>query len=217
MRHVSLLIKPASSLCNMRCRYCFYADVSEHRTVNNYGLMTPELQEKMVENAFRTATESVSFAFQGGEPTLAGLEYFRRHVRLCKKYQMPGIRVSQSVQTNGLLLDDEWAAFFAENQFLVGLSLDGPKEIHDANRRDAAGKGTFSAVMEAGRLLKKHGVPFNILCVVDNTVARNANQVLNFFCKTDFSTCNLFPVWTNWILTGKRNRGFPHRRISDFC
>lgn len=107
--------------------------------------------------------------------------------------------------------------FFAENQFLVGLSLDGPKEIHDANRRDAAGKGTFPAVMEAGRLLKKHGVPFNILCVVDNTVARNANQVLNFFCKTDFFTCNLFPVWTNWILTGKRSRGFPRRRISDFC
>ena len=193
MRHVSLLIKPASSLCNMRCRYCFYADVSEHRTVNNYGLMAPDVQEKMVENAFRTATESVSFAFQGGEPTLAGLEYFRRHVRLCKKYQKPGIRVSQSVQTNGLLLDDEWAAFFAENQFLVGLSLDGPKEIHDANRRDAAGKGTFPAVMEAGRLLKKHGVPFNILCVVDNTVARNANQVLNFFLQNGFFYLQFIP------------------------
>jgi len=112
-------------------------------------------------------TPRVTVAWQGGEPTLMKLEFFRRAVEIVEKYRRPGQEVQHTFQTNGLLIDDDWCAFFKENNFLVGLSVDGPREIHDAYRVDRRGQGTFDLVMRSWRLLRQHRVEFNILCTVN--------------------------------------------------
>lgn len=177
MPPLNLLIKPASSLCNMRCKYCFYGDVSERRSFDSFGMMSENTLETLVKRAFEYADDRLCFAFQGGEPTLAGIDFYRKLIDLEKQYNTKNIAVSNSIQTNGYLIDDEWAEFFAKNGFLVGLSLDGTKEAHDSIRIDAAGKGTFDRVSAAAAVLEKHHVEFNILCVVNNFVARYPKKV----------------------------------------
>lgn len=177
MPPLNLLIKPASSLCNMRCEYCFYKDVSESRAHSSLGMMGLDTLEAVVKHAFEYATDFVGFAFQGGEPTLAGLDFYRTLISFQRKYNTENIKVSNSIQTNGYLVDEEWARFFAENHFLVGLSLDGTKEVHDSLRVDAQGNGTFDRVIRAADTLRKNGVEFNILCVVNNFVARYPKKV----------------------------------------
>ncbi len=126
-------------------------------------------------------TPDVTIAWQGGEPTLMGLDFFRRSVELQKKYQKPGVRIENTFQTNGILLNDEWCRFFHENHFLIGLSLDGPKELHDTYRKDKGGHGTFDRVMKAVRLLQNHKVEFNILCTVNSKNAEHPLEVYRFF------------------------------------
>lgn len=180
MPPLTLLIKPVSGLCNMRCSYCFYADVTKSREVSSYGIMSMATLENLVERAFEYAGRTtVSFNFQGGEPTLAGLDFYRELVGLQKRYGTDGIGVYNSIQTNGLLIDEEWSQFLAENNFLVGLSLDGTKAIHDENRLDAGGRGTYARVKKAAAMLKAAGAEFNILCVVTSAVARHGAQVFD--------------------------------------
>ena len=146
MKHNTFLVKPASSLCNLRCRYCFYDDVSNSRACKNMGLLSHEMAKELIEKAF-AATEdggSVHFLFQGGEPTLAGLDFFRFFLETERSMQR-NISVFHSIQTNGICLDEEWASFFKANSFLVGLSLDGTQENHDLYRLDAAGQGNSCA------------------------------------------------------------------------
>lgn len=180
MPPLTLLIKPASGLCNMRCTYCFYSDVAKSREVQSYGLMSLETLEMTVRRAFEYAGRStVTFAFQGGEPTLVGLDFYRRLVELEKRLNTAGAEVYNSIQTNGLTIDGEWAEFFAKNRFLVGLSLDGTKAIHDANRTDAAGRGTYSRIKKAASMLESAGAEFNILCVVTSALARHGAKVFD--------------------------------------
>ena len=148
MPPISLLIKPASGSCNMRCRYCFYADEGANRAVASLGRMTPETMRVIVDKALDWADEDCTFAFQGGEPTLAGLDFFRGLTDYVSVHPNPkGIRIHYALQTNGYALNEDWAQWFAQNQVLVGVSLDGPKEIHDRYRVDREGKGTFQRVM----------------------------------------------------------------------
>ncbi|MCC8358099.1 MAG: anaerobic sulfatase maturase [Oscillospiraceae bacterium] len=177
MDTVSLLIKPASGRCNMRCRYCFYEDVTEHREESDLGFMTEETLEQMVQQAMEAAQRRVSFAFQGGEPMLRGLPFFRRFIELEERYRRPGLQIEHSIQTNGTLITQEWADFFRENRFLVGLSLDGTRELHNANRVDARGKGTWDAVVRSLGLLQKNQVDVNLLCVVTGATARRGQAV----------------------------------------
>lgn len=179
MKSVNLLIKPASSLCNMRCRYCFYGNIADIRSVKSYGIMSSVVAEQVVRAAFSAAERGghIMFAFQGGEPTLAGLPFFQNFLDLERRYAVPGVQVSHSIQTNGYLVDDQWAAFFAENSFLVGLSIDGTREIHNKYRPDAAGTSTWPVVIQALRLLQKRRVDFNLLCVVTRDCARRAQKV----------------------------------------
>ncbi len=180
MPPLTLLIKPVSGLCNMRCSYCFYADVTRSREVSSYGMMNSKTLENLVLRAFEYAGRtSVSFNFQGGEPTLAGLEFYRELISLQKRFNTAGAKVYNSIQTNGLQIDAEWAQFLAQNNFLVGLSLDGTKAIHDENRVDASGRGTYTRVKKSAALLKAAGSEFNILCVVTAAVARHAAQVFD--------------------------------------
>lgn len=183
MPPLSLLIKPASGLCNLRCRYCFYADEMARRSVPSYGIMTRETLECVLRRAFDYASGPVTLAFQGGEPTLAGLDFFRSVTSLAAERNLKKLPVRYAIQTNGILLDDDWAAFFAEHQFLVGLSLDGARGLHDLNRVFPDGSGTFDAVMNRAALLKRHGVEFNILTVVTKQAAGNIGDVYRFFRK----------------------------------
>ena len=120
----------------------------------------------------------MTVAWQGGEPTLMGLDFFRRSIDYQMGSARPGTRIENTFQTNGLLLDDEWCRFFRENNFLVGLSMDGPAEVHDRYRKDRAGRGTFDRVLRAARLLQEHRVEFNILCTVN---AKNADRPLDVY------------------------------------
>ena len=187
MPPLSLLIKPASGSCNMRCRYCFYADEAENRTVALLGRMTRETMHTIADKALAYADGDCTFAFQGGEPTLAGLDFFRDLSEYVSGHpNLKRVRVHYAVQTNGYALDEDWARWLAENHVLVGISLDGPKELHDRYRVDREEKGTFNRVMAAIRLLEKHGVDFNILTVVSAANARRGQQVYSFFKKQGF-------------------------------
>lgn len=178
MKNLSIMIKPASSLCNLRCRYCFYTDVAELRRVHSFGRMTEETTQKILET-IRAALEPgdrLTLAFQGGEPTLAGLDYFRRVTETVRGWNS-GASVRFSLQTNAVLLDEEWCRFLAQEDFLLGVSCDLLPDCHDAARVDAGGAGTYAQVTRAIRLLEKHGVQYNVLCTLTNQIARHPQQV----------------------------------------
>lgn len=181
---ISILIKPASGSCNMRCRYCFYADEQENREVPSYGKMSEATIRRLIDQAMDYTEGMVTFAFQGGEPTLAGLNYYRSFVSYVREHRSRNRRkILYALQTNGLLIDEDWARFLAENKFLVGISLDGNKEIHDRYRVDRLGKGTFNRVMNAIRILEKHKVTYNVLTVVTASTARSSQKIYQFFQK----------------------------------
>lgn len=184
---LSLLIKPASGNCNMRCRYCFYADELDNREIRSYGKMSVDTMHTIVDKAMEYGDYECTIAFQGGEPTLAGLDFYRDLVAYVTAHENPKkLKIHYALQTNGYLINEEWAAFLGENHFLVGVSLDGLKEIHDRYRLDAAGKGTYQRVISAIRLLEKHQVEYNILTVVTAATARNGQKIYNYFKKNHF-------------------------------
>ena len=187
MPALSLLIKPASGNCNMRCRYCFYADELDNREIRSYGKMSMDTMHTIVDKAMEYGDYECTIAFQGGEPTLAGLDFYRDLVAYVTAHENPKkLKIHYALQTNGYLINEEWAAFLGENHFLVGVSLDGLKEIHDRYRLDAAGKGTYQRVISAIRLLEKHQVEYNILTVVTAATARNGQKIYNYFKKNHF-------------------------------
>ncbi len=187
MPPLSLLIKPASGNCNMRCQYCFYTDETEHRKTASLGRMSLDTMHKIVDMALLCADGDCTFAFQGGEPTLVGLSFYRDLSAYIRQHPNPKqIRVHYAIQTNGYDLNEDWAQWFAENHVLVGISLDGPQSIHDRYRLDHAGKGTFDRVMASIQLLEKHQVDFNILTVVSGANADRGQQVYEFFKKHNF-------------------------------
>ena len=177
-----IMLKPRGPICNLDCTYCFYL-----RKEQLYGKGTSfYMPDDVLEEFTRQYIEAqrvpeVTFGWQGGEPTLMGLDFFRKAVALQEKYRKPNMRIKNTFQTNGVLLDDEWCRFFKEHNFLVGLSMDGPRELHDAYRVDKGGKPTFDKVYRALKLLQKHGVEFNILCVVNRINADHPLRVYRFF------------------------------------
>ncbi|MGI6174175.1 MAG: radical SAM protein [Christensenellales bacterium] len=176
MPPLCVMVKPASSMCNMRCAYCFYADVAQSRSVQSFGAMRRETLETLVRRAFAYAEGYVQFVFQGGEPTLLGADFFRDAVALQKKYNARNLPVTNAVQTNGYALTDEIISCFAENGFLVGVSLDGDRDVHDLYRKDAQGRGTFDRVTENIDRLLRAGCDVNILSVVHEGNARRARE-----------------------------------------
>jgi uncharacterized protein len=193
MPPLTTLIKPASGNCNLRCKYCFYYDVISNREVKNYGIMSEETLEELVKKAFDFAEGIVTFAFQGGEPTLASLDFFRKLIEFEKKYNKNNIKVNNALQTNGMVIDDEWAKFFYDNEFLIGLSIDGYKDIHNYYRIDAKGEGSFNRVLKTAKLFDKYDVMYNVLCVVNKHVAKHGRKVLNFYKKQGFKYLQFIP------------------------
>ncbi len=176
LQGVSFLVKPASSLCNLRCKYCFYEDESENRNQKCYGLMATETMDKLVASAVEATVDNaaISIGFQGGEPTFVGLDFFRHLIEEEKKY--PNRRFVHTIQTNGYTLNDDWARFLKENNFLVGISIDGYKELHDMHRINASGEGSFDRIRENLETLKKYNVDFNALCVVTKQCAEKPHR-----------------------------------------
>ena len=176
-----VMAKPSGSACNLHCAYCFFLKKGELYPGSDFR-MSDEVHEAYIRQLLEGhRVPQVTVAWQGGEPTLMGLDFYRRSIELQRKYQKPGTRIENTFQTNGILLDDEWCRFFHENNFLIGLSLDGPKELHDFYRKDKGGHGTFDRVVRAARLLQKHRVEFNILCTVNGKNADHPLDVYRFF------------------------------------
>ena len=176
-----VMVKPTGARCNLDCAYCFFLK-KEGLYPNSTFRMTDEVMEEYIRQTLAGhRVPEVTIAWQGGEPTLMGLDFFRRAVAVQKKYAKPGVRIENTFQTNGILLDDDWCRFFHDNTFLVGLSMDGPGHFHDVYRRDRRGRGTFGRVLKAARLLQKHRVDFNILCAVNSTNADHPLEVYRFF------------------------------------
>lgn len=190
---VSMLIKPASDACDLRCSYCFYADLAEKGGCPSGKRMSEETLTAIVQKGMAAAEGACRFAFQGGEPTLAGLDFFRRAVALQRAFSREGLRVENAIQTNGCSIDAEWAAFLAQERFLVGLSLDGTRASHDAFRRDSRGEGTFRRVLAAHKLLREAGAEVNILTVVTPAVARQADRVWDFYREQGFDYLQFIP------------------------
>ncbi|MGO9531215.1 MAG: radical SAM protein, partial [Syntrophobacteraceae bacterium] len=176
-----IMAKPTGSACNLRCGYCFFLKKESLYPGSNFR-MSAQVHEAYIRQLLEFhRTPRVTVAWQGGEPTLMGLDFFRHSVEFQKKYQKPGTHIENTFQTNGILLDDEWCRFFRENDFLVGLSIDGSREFHDFYRKDRAGRGTFDKVVRAARLLRKHDVECNILCTVNSKNADYPLDVYRFF------------------------------------
>lgn len=193
MPPLSLMIKPASSLCNLSCEYCFYRDVSAHREHLGFGVMTGETAERLIQKALAFADgQPAAFAFQGGEPTLAGLPYFEHFVEAVNRLNQKGSRVFYSIQTNGMLIDDQWAQFFARHGFLVGLSLDGDRE-GNRFRKQPSGQNTFFRILQASDVLKKHRVDFNILTVLTGYCAENGERIYKYFRSQGFRYLQFIP------------------------
>lgn len=186
MPPIQLLIKPASGSCNLRCKFCFYYDEMSHRETENYGIMSIDTLEAIVKKTLEYADESCGFAFQGGEPTLAGMEFFQKLMQLQKKYNHKNIEIANSLQTNGYQLDESWAEFFAENNFLIGISVDGTKYTHDTYRLNAKGEGSFVDVMKTIDLFHKHQVEYNILTVVNRRTAPKISKIYSFYQKNNW-------------------------------
>lgn len=186
MQPLNVLIKPVSSACNLNCNYCFYADLSRKRETASYGVMSLETLEVTVKRIFEYAESECTIAWQGGEPTLAGLSFFRAYLALEKKYNMRNVRVTRCLQTNGYHLDEEWASFLAENEFLTGLSLDGTRELHDTFRHTPEGGETFSSIIETARLFDRFGVAYNLLTVVNRQTAASAEEIYRFYQEAGF-------------------------------
>lgn len=174
MPPITVMVKPVSGACNMRCAYCFYADETSRRETASFGTMSAQTQEALVRRVFAYADGAVMLAFQGGEPTLAGAPFFRRLLELEKKYNTRRLPVTHALQTNGYALSDELLDALKEGNFLLGVSLDGERGIHDARRRDAAGAPTYDRVCRNIARIREKGLAYNILCVADARVAGSA-------------------------------------------
>lgn len=193
MKNLNLLIKPASSTCNLQCKYCFYYDVADNREIKNYGIMDDETLENMVKKVFEEVEYQVNFAFQGGEPTTAGIEYFEKFHFFVEKYNTKKIHVTFALQTNGTLINKKWVTFFKKYNYLIGISLDGNKDIHDTFRLDKKNNGTFSQISKNIKLLKKEGIEFNILTVINKLTAQNGKLIYNFYKNNGFRYFQFIP------------------------
>lgn len=217
MKHISVLIKPASSLCNLRCKYCFYADVSSLREVHSYGRMKKEVAEKMIKNIFSDLEngDELTLAFQGGEPTLAGLKYYENIVQLVKQ-QEKKVYVHYAIQTNGMLINFAWCKFFKENNFLVGLSIDGLPLYHNQNRVDVRGKGTFQKVLHTKRLFDKFEIEYNVLCVLTNQLAKEATKVFHFLKNESIRFVQFIPCMDDLDAKGNSSYSLTPKNFSIF-
>lgn len=187
------MVKPVGPACNLACDYCYYTQKAKERAEAGNGLMDERRLERFIRQYLRSEKgDCISITWHGGEPLLRGIEFFKKAVELQRKYA--GGKQENSVQTNGLLIDEDWCRFFREHRFLVGLSIDGPEHVHDRYRRDRSGETTFSRVIRAMRLLQKHGVEFNTLSTINDYSSQYPVEIYRFFKEQGVRFMQFIPV-----------------------
>lgn len=183
----TILIKPASGMCNMRCDYCFYCDEMDNREQAFRGMMSEETARNLIRKAMRQADREICFAFQGGEPTLRGIGFFRKVIEFEQRFNRNNVRVINTLQTNGYAIDDEWCRFFREHGFLIGVSVDGTEAVHDRYRHDAAGGATYARIKKTTEMFDRYGVEYNILTVVTRQIAERAGEIYREYKKNGWN------------------------------
>lgn len=192
MTDFSVMAKPTGSLCNMQCSYCYYLNADN-------GSAPPRMSDDILETYIRSYIEAIdgdtiSFTWHGGEPTLAGLDFYRKAIAFQKQYLPKGKQCWNNLQTNGLHLDDEWCRFLKENHFDVGVSIDGTRYIHDLYRKDTQGNGTWERVKDNILRLKKYGIKADLLCTVTSDTAQNGKSVYQALRKLDTGWIQFIPI-----------------------
>ncbi len=202
---IHVVAKPIGPACNLNCEYCFYLEKQALFGADENYRMSDDVLSAFITNYVKSQpTPVVEFVWQGGEPTLLGIDFFKRVVDLQKQFS--GVKtISNSLQTNGTLLDDEWCRFLKKHNFMVGISLDGPKEIHDRYRRDRKGAGTFDKVMRGLRLLQKHKVEYNVLACVARETAMKPLDVYRFSRKKESSSSSFLRLLNAYQISAARN------------
>jgi len=194
-RGFQVFVKPIGSACNLVCRYCYYLEKGSLYPAGESFRMPDEVLEEYISQHIEASPDPViQFSWHGGEPTLLGLDYFCRIVEMQRRHRPPGRRIANGIQTNGTLLDDDWCRFLAAEGFAVGLSLDGPPELHDRHRLTRDGEPTHELAMRGYRLLQRHRVPTDILCVVNAHNVRYPLQVYRFFKQIDAQHITFLPM-----------------------
>lgn len=216
-KYYSIMIKPASSLCNMRCKYCFYHDLANIREVKSYGIMQYDLIDDFLFRIHEELSDydGLNIAFQGGEPTIAGLEWFKHLIKQIGKWTKK-IDVSYAFQTNGLLIDEKWAEFFRDNHFLVGISFDMLKDIHDDIRTDNNDKGTYLKVRNTMELLDRYHVEYNVLCTLTNPLARYPKKVYQKLKDMNIRYIQFTPCLDELESSKKNIFAITPKRFADF-
>ena len=193
-----VMAKPMGPICNLDCRYCFYLEKENlYGKKQDWAMPDPVLESYISQFITAQDAPAISFAWQGGEPTLLGVDFFRKVIAIQNKYAN-GKKIENAFQTNGVLLDDRWGEFLAENHFLIGISIDGPAELHDFYRVDKGGAPTFDRVMRGLGVLKKHQVEFNALTVVNRQNSQHPLRVYRFLKGIGADSCSSSPSWSGW-------------------
>ena len=196
----NLIAKPIGPVCNIRCEYCYYLEKEElypEKNSRSAFVMSDKILKSYIRQYIQCqppGLEEVVFIWQGGEPTLLGIDFFRKVIAFQRQFRRPGMKISNSLQTNGTLLTDDFAAFLADEDFLVGLSIDGPEELHNRYRKDREGKGTFSRVMRGLDFLKKHEVRFNTLTVIQEDNGKHPVDVYRFLKEIGSAYYQFIPI-----------------------
>ena len=181
MKQISILIKPTSSLCNMKCAYCFYEDVAKQRNDYSKGMMDEKTSHRLIDEVFSLNVSQINFCFQGGEPTRIDISFYHDFVAYVSKQNKNNTKITYAIQTNGLALNEAWYQLFEDHHFLVGISLDGFRELHDAYRLDLKGKGTFDIVFSHIKEMEKRNITYNILTVLTSKLAKYPKEVFDFY------------------------------------
>lgn len=191
-REFQIFVKPVGAACNLRCSYCYYLG---KQATSETACMPDEVLEKyIIQHIEATTDETIMFSWHGGEPLLAGIDFFRKAVKLQKKYLPPGKSLLNGIQTNGTLLTDEFCSFMASKAFIAGISIDGPAELHDRYRLTSVGGSSFARVINGYKLLRRHGVKSEILCVVGSHNAGYPSEVYGFFKKLGAEYITFLPL-----------------------
>lgn len=177
MYGMSVMLKPASGMCNLKCDYCFYCDEAQKREQDNYGFMSEDTLRNIIRKTLLNVDNNITYAYQGGEPLLRGIDFFEKAMEYQHKYNKNNIAVNNALQTNACLINEEWCKFFKKNNFLIGVSVDGTELTHNKYRHTKDGKDTYKTVLKATELLNEYEVDYNILTVVNKGIAENISEI----------------------------------------
>jgi len=186
---INPIVKPIGMACNLNCRYCFYS-----RQPRKKGIMSNEVLRILIKEVCENSSDLVRFYWHGGEPLLAGLDFYRKAITLQQRFKRPNQKIFNGLVTNGTLVDKNWAVFFRKNNFGIGVSLDGPREFHNRYRRFPNGQGSFDNTMRGLKILKEEGVNFHVLCVITNQTSQDPKKLFDFFVKEEVTEINLIPA-----------------------